>query len=90
MNKNRIANFLLSLEANGILSESQQSVVLQQELDGMGCGENGECTNTSIGTCGGKETFNSGCKNATTACAGGSNYICDNSIKTGTSQPDKA
>lgn len=90
MNKNRIDEFLMSLETNGILSEAQQSVVLQQELDELGCGENGKCTNSSMSTCGTEATFNTNCSNATTACAGGSNYICDNSIKTGTSQPDKA
>ena len=77
MNKNRIEGFLVSLEADGILKADQQSMVMQSELESVGCGENVNCTN-AVAVCGGSSVFNKGCKNFDLACSGSSNSGCDN------------
>lgn len=61
MNKNRIEGFLVSLETGGILKADQQSMVMQSELESVGCGENVNCTN-AVAVCGGSSVFNKAVK----------------------------
>lgn len=78
MKKERVENFLASLETNGMLTDKQQSLIMQSELDSFGCGENVECENFSLAACGGEDVFNSKCINSGSKCAGNANYKCSN------------
>lgn len=79
MDKNRIVNFLNSLEERGLLTTNQQSVVLKKEADAVvAAGPNSGCTNSLAKSCGGIGTSNTQCINKGDACAGSMNDACFN------------
>ena len=77
MDKNRIIQFLESLESQGIMAADQQSMVLRSEFDTMGGDDEKPRVNRSYKMCG-KGKFNSNCTNIGNACAGSSNDKCIN------------
>ncbi len=77
MNKDRIVEFLDSLERRGIMAADQQSVVLQPAKDDIIAGSNNKsCLNKTIDSCKG---VNERCTNQGKACADSINDICINS-----------
>ncbi len=77
MNKDRIVEFLDSLERRGIMAADQQSVVLQPAKDDVIAGSNSKsCLNKTIDSCKG---VNERCTNQGKACADSINDVCINS-----------
>lgn len=75
MNKSRVENFLASLEADGVLKEGQQTLVLQPDMDVVGGSNAVDCTNKTVDSCSGT---NGSCTNFGSACKNGMNSKCLN------------
>lgn len=78
MNKNRIIQFLDSLEKQGIMAAGQQTLVLRSEYDTLGGDGEKPRVNRSYENCG-KGKFNVNCTNiGRYSCAGSNNEKCVN------------
>lgn len=78
MNRNRIIQFLDSLEEQGIMAADQQTLVLRSEFDTLGGDDEKPRINRSYETCG-KGKFNDRCTNiGRLSCAGSNNDKCVN------------
>lgn len=76
MEKSRIEKFVSGI-VDATLPEEQQSLILNSDLDSMGCGTNSKCTNFSADGCKGT---NSGCTNAKTCGDKSTNEKCNNGV----------
>lgn len=78
MDKNRIIQFLDSLEKQGIMAADQQSLVLRPEYDVLGGDGEKPRVNRSYEACG-KGKYNVNCTNVgKLSCAGSNNDKCVN------------